>query len=88
MTQHQDDAGPMDRPLDRVLVYATTDGSHRTKTVPWATTLPAAQTIEVHGVTYTLVADSRVVDPALVELDYQQMRVRAWNATRGSKEAA
>lgn len=84
MAHQLDDVGP----LDRVLVYAAADGSGRTKTIPWATTLPAALEVDLNGTTFTLVADSRVVDTTKVEQEYTAMRVRAWNATRGSKEAA
>lgn len=71
---------PNPEPCDRVLVYAATDGSGRTRTTPWISGLPVAQKIDVNGVAFTLVADSRVIDATVVETDYRQMRVRAWNA--------
>lgn len=68
---------------DRILVYASPCGT-RTKTTPWRSDLPAAQDVDVFGVMWHLIADTKVIR----EADETQSRVRAWNATRGSKEAA
>ena len=68
---------------DRILVYASPDGA-RTRTYPWPSSLPVAKELDVFGVMWHLIADSKVIKDA----DEAQSRVRAWNATRSSKEAA
>jgi len=67
---------------DRLLVYS--NGAGRTKQYPWPSDLPVPKDIEVWGVMWHLIADTKVIRDA----DETQSRVRAWNATRSSKEAA
>jgi hypothetical protein len=66
---------------DRLLVY---QHGERTKTIPWRSDLPVAQDLDIFGALWHLIADTKVI----CEADDMQARVRAWNATRGSKEAA
>lgn len=68
-------------PCDRVLVYSN---GTRSKTIPWRCDLPAAKDLDIFGAQWHLIADTKVIR----EQEATQARVRAWNATRGSKEAA
>lgn len=66
---------------DRLLVYSN---GTRSKTIPWRSDLPVAHDLDIFGALWHLIADTKVVQ----DTEAMQSRVRAWNATRGSKEAA
>lgn len=70
--------------MNRIVVYSATDGSGRTRTYPWRSAAAVPREIDVAGVTFLLVADSRVTD----DLEATQARRRAWNAGPGANGRA